>query len=325
MNAEQISENEMSALLDNDHLLPDYGEIPYKEIISIMLNSIPLYLKEGFSKFSDTKIGLSHLQVTVKEEEELSKEDIDGGKQFIIYRQAIKDPKFQGHIVFITTEESSLKLGKAFLDVVEPSLNKRALEDLQRAFNRLSNGMFSMIENDYKKAISLDNMMYEETEDITQALTAKSAYIELSFQMSVGSIICPVILLMPVPFGGSLAKLLSQEIVSNDNTKTVRPIQFSSLEAAKTFGVEQHKVDILLDVAMELTAELGRTRIKIRDVLSLGEGSIIELQKLAGEAIDILVNGKTIAKGEVVVIDEYFGLRVTEIEQSSLTNMLPLI
>ena len=64
---------------------------------------------------------------------------------------------------------------------------------------------------------------------------------------------------------------------------------------------------------MSLTVELGRTKMYIKDILGLGEGSIIELDKLAGEPVDLLVNGKLIAKGEVVVIDENFGVRVTDI------------
>lgn len=70
---------------------------------------------------------------------------------------------------------------------------------------------------------------------------------------------------------------------------------------------------LLMDVTMRLTVELGRTTMTIRDILALGEGSIIELDKLAGEPVDLLVNNKLIAKGEVVVIDENFGVRVTEI------------
>jgi flagellar motor switch protein FliN/FliY len=64
---------------------------------------------------------------------------------------------------------------------------------------------------------------------------------------------------------------------------------------------------------MEMTVELGRTKKLIKEILSMGEGTIIELDKLAGEPVDILVNHKLIAKGEVVVIDENFGVRVTEI------------
>ena len=70
---------------------------------------------------------------------------------------------------------------------------------------------------------------------------------------------------------------------------------------------------LLMDIQVVLTVELGRTKKYVKDILGLGEGSIIELDKLAGEPVDLLVNGKLIAKGEVVVIDENFGVRITEI------------
>jgi flagellar motor switch protein FliN/FliY len=76
---------------------------------------------------------------------------------------------------------------------------------------------------------------------------------------------------------------------------------------------ERGNIGLLMDVLMEMTVELGRTKKPIKEILSMGEGTIIELDKLAGEPVDILVNHKLIAKGEVVVIDENFGVRVTEI------------
>jgi flagellar motor switch protein FliN/FliY len=72
-------------------------------------------------------------------------------------------------------------------------------------------------------------------------------------------------------------------------------------------------IDMLMDVPLEVTVELGRTKMSIKDLLDLGEGSIIELDKLAGEPVDFLVNGQLISRGEVVVIDENFGVRITEI------------
>lgn len=78
-----------------------------------------------------------------------------------------------------------------------------------------------------------------------------------------------------------------------------------------------NNISLLMDVTINVTVELGRARLSIREILELGEGSIIELQKLAGEPVDLLVNGKLIAKGEVVVIDECFGVRVTEIINSN--------
>lgn len=92
----------------------------------------------------------------------------------------------------------------------------------------------------------------------------------------------------------------------------VQSVQFPSLVNGITES-EQSNIGLIMDVFMEMTVELGRTRKMIKEILSMGEGHIIELDKLAGEPVDILVNHKPIAKGEVVVIDENFGVRVTEI------------
>jgi flagellar motor switch protein FliN/FliY len=72
-------------------------------------------------------------------------------------------------------------------------------------------------------------------------------------------------------------------------------------------------LSLLLDIPLEITAELGRTRMIIHDLLQLGQGSVIELNKLAGEPLEILVNNKLIARGEVVVVNEKFGIRLTDI------------
>ncbi|MBN1242553.1 MAG: flagellar motor switch protein FliN [Spirochaetales bacterium] len=92
----------------------------------------------------------------------------------------------------------------------------------------------------------------------------------------------------------------------------VQPVQFANL-AMRQASPEAGNIGLIMDVFMEMTVELGRTRKLIREILGMGEGTIIELDKLAGEPVDILVNHKLIAKGEVVVIDENFGVRVTEI------------
>ena len=92
----------------------------------------------------------------------------------------------------------------------------------------------------------------------------------------------------------------------------VQSLQFPNLQAGLT-GMEQGNIGLIMDVKMEMTVELGRTKKLIKEILGMGEGTIIELDKLAGEPVDILVNHKAIAKGEVVVIDENFGVRVTEI------------
>ena len=92
----------------------------------------------------------------------------------------------------------------------------------------------------------------------------------------------------------------------------VQSVQFPNLMPHGT-PQEAGNISLIMDVFMEMTVELGRTRKLIKEILAMGEGTIIELDKLAGEPVDILVNHKLIAKGEVVVIDENFGVRVTEI------------
>jgi len=73
------------------------------------------------------------------------------------------------------------------------------------------------------------------------------------------------------------------------------------------------RLDMLLDVPLEVNVELGRTRMTIQDLLQLGPGSVIELDKVAGEALDILVNGRLVARGEAVVVNDKFGIRITDI------------
>ncbi|MCL5677136.1 MAG: flagellar motor switch protein FliN, partial [Firmicutes bacterium] len=93
---------------------------------------------------------------------------------------------------------------------------------------------------------------------------------------------------------------------------TVQPATFGDLGKGLTPG-EVQNIELLMDVPLLLTVELGRARRQIREVLNMGPGSVIELDRLAGEAVDVLINGKLVAKGEVVVIDENFGVRITDI------------
>jgi flagellar motor switch protein FliN/FliY len=95
--------------------------------------------------------------------------------------------------------------------------------------------------------------------------------------------------------------------------RNVQAAQFTDLSAYGNAAADNPNLNLLLDIPLKVTVELGRTQKKIKDILELSQGSIVELDKLAGEPVDILVNNKLIAKGEVVVIDENFGVRVTDI------------
>jgi flagellar motor switch protein FliN/FliY len=92
----------------------------------------------------------------------------------------------------------------------------------------------------------------------------------------------------------------------------VQPVQYQTFDSEQ-WSAEKESIELIMDVPLEITVELGRTKKLIKDILEFGPGTILELDKLAGEPVDILVNGKYIAKGEVVVIDESFGVRITDI------------
>src|SRR5580658_489938 len=80
-----------------------------------------------------------------------------------------------------------------------------------------------------------------------------------------------------------------------------------------TTETDPRRIDLLLDVPLDLSAELGRTRMTIQDLLGLSAGAVIELDKIAGEPLDILVNNRLIARGEAVVVNDKFGVRITDI------------
>lgn len=106
----------------------------------------------------------------------------------------------------------------------------------------------------------------------------------------------------------------SDEAYDPDKPVTVKPIKFASFEDLnQTQGEINKNLDILMDIKLQLTVELGRTELPIKKVLELTRGSIIELEKVAGEPVELYANGKLVAHGEVVVIEDNFGLRITSI------------
>ena len=110
-----------------------------------------------------------------------------------------------------------------------------------------------------------------------------------------------------MPMGGAMQP---QAAMQNIN---VQPAQFQSFSGDLGAMASNENIGLIMDVPLEVTVELGRTTKSISDILDFAPGTIIELNRIAGEPIDVLVNGKFVAKGEVVVIEECFGIKVTEI------------
>ena len=110
------------------------------------------------------------------------------------------------------------------------------------------------------------------------------------------------------------AAAMAEQAVADAAAVTAEPAKiFQPFDQGNGSASMMNELDMILDIPVQISVELGRTKITIKNLLQLAHGSVVELDKLAGEPVDILVNGKIVAKGEVVVIDENFGVRITGI------------
>ncbi|MFD2628395.1 flagellar motor switch phosphatase FliY [Oceanobacillus kapialis] len=239
------------------------------------------------------------------------------------------------------------ELNEIHLSAVQEAMNQMmgaAATSMSTVFNK-------------KVDISPPNILVEDPEEDLKDKFSEDAYVKVFFELKVGELIDSNIMqLMPMSFAKKLvdellnggaeeeAAVTVEELERSFETEkadpvvrqpsshtedasmlgnatnqhsTVQPAAFSNFEPVELNTTEHRNLDMLMDIPLKVTVELGRTKRTIRDILDLSAGSIIELDKLAGEPVDILVNQKPIARGEVVVIDENFGVRVTDILSQS--------
>jgi flagellar motor switch protein FliN len=123
---------------------------------------------------------------------------------------------------------------------------------------------------------------------------------------------------------GEPAALNNQEAVNNSPAEEFQPsspslVDFSSpIDSSQTNGAangdgQTENIEMLMDVNLQFTVELGRTQMPVRQILELQNGSVVELDRIAGEAVDVFINEHLMARGEVVVVDDKFGVRITEL------------
>jgi flagellar motor switch protein FliN/FliY len=117
---------------------------------------------------------------------------------------------------------------------------------------------------------------------------------------------------MAAEWAAALAETKPAETASEVQTDQVSPAAFQNF-APSNGNAAGNDINMILDIPVQLTVELGRTRIPIKHILQLAQGSVVELETLAGEPMDVLVNGYLIAQGEVVVVNDKFGIRLTDI------------
>lgn len=152
------------------------------------------------------------------------------------------------------------------------------------------------------------------SEEVDVPLLAEGGFVKIISKLSIDGLVSesPLIQILSIPLAKVVAKRGAVPVEEEAPKAKVHPVQFAALKPGVTREAPSN-IDLLMDVPMKVTVELGRTSMLVKDILKLGAGSVIELEKMAGEPVDFLVNGKLIAKGGVVVIDENFGIKITDI------------
>lgn len=230
--------------------------------------------------------------------------------------------------------------------IIEGDISDLHLSAISEAMNQMVGSSSTSMSSMFDKRIDISPpkafIMHFRNGETHLDLDFSQKIVNIAFKMKVGNLIDSEIMqILPVSF----AKELVNNLLSNDNNRNdysipdkndnqlfpdnpeikqpvtpiqyrepvnVQPVHFQSFEEDKIV-LEKKNISLIMDVPLQVTVELGRTQKIIKEILEFGPGSIIELDKLAGEPVDIFVNGKPIAKGEVVVIDESFGVRITDI------------
>lgn len=239
---------------------------------------------------------------------------------------------------------ANLMMGGDGLNVSADNIGEMELSAVQEAMNQMMGKSATSMSMIFNKRVDIsppETMLLDiNNNQGTENLPGDEPLVKISFQLKIGDLIdSEVMMLLKADFAKELVdNLLNQSIpepaqkpVPQQETKSVQPTHKPEVrQAGKTvvpsvqpaifsdfptgpISEGENSLDLLYDIPLQISVELGRTKRSVQEILELRNGSIIELDRLAGEHVDILVNDKLIAKGEVVVIEENFGVRVTDI------------
>lgn len=216
-----------------------------------------------------------------------------------------------GHLFLFSPEFASQLYAWMIESEPEGELNDEHLEGIKEAADQIFGRIKMAITSD-DAPIMEDLKLFqaatlEDVNDIIKEVEGNTAKLNLdigdkSFEM--------IYHFLPFEFNQEEG---AEETAAEENSVDVQPAEFEAMTGKSITNNSSKNIDMLMDVELEVAVELGRKPVLISDVLKLGKGSILELEKSAGENLDIMVNGRKLAEGEVVVIDEHFGIRITQL------------
>lgn len=261
-----------------------------------------------------------------------------GSPAFVIVGQ------FEGGIsgrqfLFINTDDAEIitQMVDTSSEVTNIEVQVQIVQEVvQQMFVVVSQSLSAVLDEEVSHSLLGTDVIENQQDFSVNRFSEEEWFVQMVFQLMVGNKInLTIYLCIPASLAKQMVGILTDSIVegnleeegfqsmnqsnttnhlqhSGDSPK-IQPVQFSSFDESPSSHLKTNNLNMLFDIPLQVTVELGRTKRMVKDILEVSPGSIIELDKLAGEPVDILVNNKLIAVGEVVVIDENFGVRVTDI------------
>jgi flagellar motor switch protein FliN len=236
----------------------------------------------------------------------------------------------------------------------DQALSDFHLSAISEVMNQMMGSSSTALSNMLQKPISISppavRVITLTDTDMHDIIGTDATVIRISFTMEIeGLLVSEIMQILPVGFGKETAGVLSEKPIKNEDAGlsrkeqkpgdpaprplagneekkkiNVKSVQYQSFEDERTRAKAESKttetpepMELIIDIPLQVTVELGKARKSIKDVMGMTVGSLVVLNRLAGELVDVLVNGKLIARGEVVVIDESYGVRITEIVSAS--------
>ncbi len=309
--SDNLSEDEINALLTPESdkltsLLEDFLRVNRRTISSFAEALSELVGKQ--CSVSDPQVLLTSLTEALGH---LADEVVDVQ---INFRSA-----YSGFHSYYLNKSEALLLAQPMMGVESEELDATALTAIGECFSKAIDSQLSAIEKEFGKSPSLGDPDVQIVQKDSLLLTKPVLTLLYDINFN-GEKALSVVEVINQDLAESIGKLLHhEETVKNFNAKRaneapkVEGVSFPSFRLTQIGPQEEQNLGLLMDVPVTLAVELGRTKWQLRDVLTIGEGSIIELEKQAGEPVDVLVNNNLIARGEVVVVDENFSVRITEI------------
>lgn len=308
-------------------LTQDRGEIQKNEIqklvsmFTVIVDSQTTHISQYFGE----QLNFSNLRAVFRENNQIMAEL--GGLTLLQIRCDLTGEDVKGENSYLIPKEDALRLASITAKQQFTEINEDMLKAVTEVFAQMNGAEKALFESSANTELQFSSAQIEILDSSSRLRFPggmQSVLVYFSFNPENQPPI-QIYQLMKVSLAKTFLKIqansesFGQDLFDSEQDKSkakqtvqIRPVQYSTLESISLDEIPAN-IGKLIDINMQMTVELGRTKTSIRNILQWGEGSIVELTKLAGEPVDILVNGKPIARGEVMVIDENFAVRVTEI------------